>query len=98
MLRATDRDHACAGGYSILVLHFAIATANANLACQVAFLFLATRAPMFIASSFAATLLQCGFQIAAGLLARSFFLSDLLSTVQTDAAEEFFGKIGFLLS
>jgi hypothetical protein len=92
MLRATDRDHAC--GYSIfnlnskLVLHFAIATANANLACQVAFLFLATRAPMFIASSFAATLLQCGFQIAAGT-ARQKFFCDLLSTVQTDAAEEF---------
>ncbi len=43
-------------------LHFAIATAN--LACQVAFLFLAAHSPMCIASSPASTLrlLQCGFQ------------------------------------
>jgi hypothetical protein len=41
-------------------LQFAIATAN--LASQIALLFLATRGPIFIASSSAATLLQCGFQ------------------------------------
>ena len=40
------------------------ATATANLACQNAFLFLATHwhGPMCIASSSAATLIQCGFQ------------------------------------
>jgi hypothetical protein len=42
------------------VLHFAIAMSN--LACQSAFLFLATYGPMLIASSSASTLLQCGIQ------------------------------------
>ena len=40
------------------------ATATANLACQNAFLFVATHGPMCIASSSAVTLIQCasGFQ------------------------------------
>jgi hypothetical protein len=44
------------------VLHFQVAIAMANLACQNAFLFLATHGPMLIAASSASTLLQCGIQ------------------------------------